>query len=214
MPCLWFKIKNFIYTVFMFMFAILVYTYYGKVENSSSLVDQAVNSSIIFEKKTEWNENIAYHVQNLERSVNITAAQEMVPQNVEMVPAKPNGRVKKNIEIPSLKKFQLMPLCLLNFTPVVDLQLLNWKSTGISHQDLQHYCVRKSLALSFVNQSWRFASHSMTSQGGSRLICSLWLLEMTKMLALAKGNPLPDVELVLQHTDGAQSTVNEAYRFL
>lgn len=105
--------------------------------------------------------------------------------------------------------------CLHNWAPVVDRQLANWRDSGIKLPELERYCTRATDRISIVRGKIRFTSYqgirSVRSSGRQRLVCMLWLLQMTVLRAAAAGRRIPDVELAMQTSDGAQSQVKEAF---
>lgn len=103
--------------------------------------------------------------------------------------------------------------CQLDWTPEVKVQLANWKDTGISLEQIEKYCVRRSLRVSVVGGVIRAAHWSFSNAGAARAVCFLWLVQMAILRAQAAGRVFPDVELVLQPGDGSQSTVTRPYQW-
>lgn len=59
----------------------------------------------------------------------------------------------------------------------------------------------------------RTAGWSKAGLGDNRFVCAMWLMQAALLLAKARGTPLPDLELVMQSTDGAQSTTSEGLKW-
>ena len=99
--------------------------------------------------------------------------------------------------------------CGIDWGTTVQKQLANWKYTGITLADMDKYCVRNSARVSVVSNEIRAGRWIYKARGAGRIICSLWLIQMVALRAAAAGRKIPDVELVMQSTDGSQSTVDE-----
>lgn len=103
--------------------------------------------------------------------------------------------------------------CSVDWTPSVLYQLSNWKDSGFTKESLDKHCLRKSVRISIVNGRIRVAWFTFTISGAQRIICMLWLLQLTLLRAAAAGRPIPDVELVAQTSDGAESSVGAPFHF-
>lgn len=101
--------------------------------------------------------------------------------------------------------------CRTDWKTVVQNQLANWKVTGITKASLDRYCLRNSIRISIVNGEMRGGYWYFKRNSRSRITCALWLLHLTILRAQAYGLTIPDVEMVFQGTDGAQSTVLEEF---
>jgi hypothetical protein len=100
--------------------------------------------------------------------------------------------------------------CPTNWKDTVHIQLANWKDSGILIASLDKYCSRNSVRVSIVAGEIRVARWApFKVRGNARIMFSLWLLQLAVLRSREKGVPFQDVELVLQGTDGAQSSVNE-----
>ena len=101
-------------------------------------------------------------------------------------------------------------VCPHSWSSAIGKQLANWKQgPGITRDALDRYCQRKSMQISIVDHTIRVAHFSFTMSGAQRIICMLWILHVTILRAEAIGRRIPDLELVAQTSDGAQSTVKE-----
>ena len=104
--------------------------------------------------------------------------------------------------------------CPIDWAPVVAEQLRTWGDAGVRAAQLERYCRRKKVVrVSIVAGEVRFARWGEVGAGGNRFVCAFWLLRVASLLAEARGEPLPAVELVMQPTDGAQSTVPPEQRW-
>ena len=101
--------------------------------------------------------------------------------------------------------------CETDWKSVVQLQLENWRVTGITEASLDRYCTRNSIRISIVNGEIRAGFWFLKPSSRSRILCALWLLQMTILRAKAYGLAIPDVEMVFQGTDGAQSTIKKEF---
>jgi hypothetical protein len=102
--------------------------------------------------------------------------------------------------------------CPVDWSKAVEQQLENWKVLGISQEDVDKYCLRKSFRISIVGGEIRVATWSDNNNSGlQRLICMLWLLQIAILRAASLGRSFPDVELVAQTSDGPQSGVDAPY---
>ena len=103
--------------------------------------------------------------------------------------------------------------CSVDWSSSVAYQLANWKDGGFTQESLDKHCLRKSIRISIVNGRIRVAWYTFTISGAQRIICMLWLLQLTLLRAAAAGRTIPDVELVAQTSDGAESSVGAPFHF-
>jgi hypothetical protein len=77
--------------------------------------------------------------------------------------------------------------CKLSWVPEVKQQLANWAQTGITLDQLDAYCVRRSLRISVVDGTVRAAHWEFANSGSGRAVCFLWLIQMVVLRANAMG---------------------------
>lgn len=96
--------------------------------------------------------------------------------------------------------------CHINWSRAVEVALANWKDTGISEQQLDELCRRKALRVSVRGTELRHMAWNLPGMNLHRVASAVWLLQLTADRAAARGQPLPNVELMLQPGDGSFST--------
>lgn len=67
------------------------------------------------------------------------------------------------------------------------------------------------MKISVVGGVIRVGHFKFTMSGAQRIVCMVWLIQMTLLRAKAFGRTIPDVELVAQTNDGSQSTVADKW---
>lgn len=97
--------------------------------------------------------------------------------------------------------------CAIDWNQAVDIQLKNWRDSGITLGSLNKYCARSSTRVSIHNHEIRAAAWKFQGSGASRYINALWLIQMVCARAEDRDQRIPNLELVMQSGDGAQSTV-------
>ena len=90
-------------------------------------------------------------------------------------------------------------------------QLANWVDSGITLAALDRYCVRRHVRVSIVSHELRAAHWSFANTGSNRMVCVMWLLQLTILRAVAQGRAVPDVEMLFQTSDGSQSAVEPQF---
>ena len=83
--------------------------------------------------------------------------------------------------------------CDVDWGPVVDVQLKQWETTGISQTQVDEYCVKKIVRFSFVKNELRASRFQPANKNNHRLASAFWFIKVAAMRARARGNPLPDV---------------------
>ncbi len=124
---------------------------------------------------------------------------------------KESGNLHDNVWALSgiLWKRTIETACPLNWTQTIQAQLANWERQGFTQADLDRHCIRPSLRIAVVNGSVRTAHWRIKGSASNRFVCATWLVHAASAWSMAhRGNPLPDLEMVVQSSDGAQSTVS------
>eukprot|EP01147_Barroeca_monosierra_P005763 gene5763-9016_t len=96
--------------------------------------------------------------------------------------------------------------CKFNWSYVINLQLKNWETTGITLEQVDRLCIRKAIRISVQNKEIRYTSWNLSNQHLHRVTCALWLIQIAALRASANGNPLPPLEFMMQPGDGTFST--------
>eukprot|EP00039_Didymoeca_costata_P005595 m.82816 g.82816 ORF g.82816 m.82816 type:complete len:451 (+) comp12889_c0_seq4:173-1525(+) len=120
------------------------------------------------------------------------------------------GTVDNSGEIPEELRTKLWQdissaVCPISFTETVATQLQPWtagNNTGISTAMLDRlYCIRKQVArVSIVHSEIRQVNWQLTMDH-SRLRSAFWFLHLAINRAKQRGNPIPDVEFIMNPTD-------------
>lgn len=92
--------------------------------------------------------------------------------------------------------------CPIDFEKVAQAQLKLWATIPIRLEMLDNlYCIRKHTArISIVNGRLRIASYQL-SMDYDRMLSVAWLIRATILRAQDRGDPIPDVEFLLNPTD-------------
>lgn len=92
--------------------------------------------------------------------------------------------------------------CNINFSSTVAIMLEPWTVSGITQSMLDEvYCIRKQVArVSIVDGKLRQENWQLTMDH-SRLRATFWLLRQVIERASVRGEPLPDVEFIVNPTD-------------
>ena len=96
--------------------------------------------------------------------------------------------------------------CTVNWSRVVDIQLANWATSGISTAQVATLCNRKAMLISIHNSQVRHMTWNLSAQHLHRVVCSMWLIQMAINLANLRNDPIPNLEIALQPGDGSFST--------
>ena len=106
--------------------------------------------------------------------------------------------------------------CDIDWTAVVEQHLRHWKPHGFHMRDLRAYCtLEHSVFVSVVDSEvryafyWRNQQANLISTGRGflrvRPKTAMWLLQLAYLRAKILGNPIPDVELVIDPQDSANT---------
>ena len=96
--------------------------------------------------------------------------------------------------------------CTVDWTEVVDYQLGNWMENGISMEDIDKLCIRKAIRISIHKHEVRHMAWNLPSWYAHRVASAFWMIQMAVDRAIARGNPIPDLEIMLQPGDGTFRT--------
>lgn len=90
----------------------------------------------------------------------------------------------------------------------VEIGLKNWVTSGISQQQIDELCVRKAAHINLIGSKaeLRYGQWNLGNMNIHRLASAVWLLQLTAERALARADPLPDVDMMFQPGDGSFST--------
>lgn len=99
----------------------------------------------------------------------------------------------------------LASTCTVDWARVVNQQLAQWLDTGVSFQQVQEHCVKRTVRLSFVQNEMRLAIFNLDNGNVHRLRCGFWLIYMAVLRAEARGDPMPDFDINMQSGDSAFS---------
>ena len=95
--------------------------------------------------------------------------------------------------------------CGVDWKATVDKQLVTWRGKGFSISQLDAYCDRGSIArVQVVGGELRYATWLKSLNGLPRFDSSLWLLMLTYERAKARGDLIPDTEMLFNLADNAQ----------
>eukprot|EP00049_Salpingoeca_infusionum_P013795 m.257447 g.257447 ORF g.257447 m.257447 type:complete len:486 (-) comp15529_c1_seq1:2793-4250(-) len=104
--------------------------------------------------------------------------------------------------------------CMVDWTGTIHHELANWLETGVSLQQVDELCVRKAMRISVRGNEVRHMAWNLPSINLHRVVSAVWLIQLAVDRSVARKNPIPNLEIMLQPGDGSYSTAGPSMQWL